>query len=226
MPINKEYNLTFIHIPKNGGNTVATILGMRQQTLWLDQGPLSLGRYEVIDGVEFAPQHYTWDILKEKLMEPFDYNGVQHNIPDFYENSIKFAFVRNPYERILSEYFWLHGVHTEYSLIPFKEWLTAYLEKIDNDHKIPQYKFIPEDIDFLCRFENFNEDFRKVLIHIDHTLIVEAKKGGQEIMDVHIPKINQSNGDKSLIVKDLDEECKQIIYNIYKKDFELFNYEK
>ena len=200
MPINNEYNLTFIHIPKTGGTTIETILNMQhKELLWDTSGNLSLGRYEIVDGIEFAMQHYTWDMIYSKF-------------PDFYINSIKFTFVRNPYTRILSEYMWLVKPE-KFKILDFKKWLNSFLEKIDNDHKLPQHLFVPDDIDFLCKYENFENELKQVLHHIGLT-------------NVKIPIKNKTNLDKDFITSLFDTETKDKIISVYEKDFEVFKYKK
>lgn len=201
MPINKEHNLTFIHIPKTGGDTVEKLFGLqKKECLWSDSGTLSEGRSVIIDGISYAPQHFTWKIIEEKKTK-------------FYKDSIKFTFVRNPYTRILSEYFWLTK-NKFFDPEVFDYWIKNFLEKIDNDHKITQTEYVPKNIDFLGKTESLNND-----------LNVFIKK--YKLPFIHRNQIlNKTVLDKNKLIKNLKSDSVEIIRDIYKDDFINFNYEK
>ncbi len=200
MPISREHNLTFIHIPKTGGVTIEKLFKMEHKdSLWCINGPLSEGRSTTIDGVNFAPQHYTWDILED-------------TIPNFYENSIKFTFVRNPYTRILSEYFWLTRKNT-FNPQNFHTWLVKFLSKIDNDHKIPQTDFIPNDINFIGKTESMNQDLKHFIKEYNLPFTVDDKSH------------NKSKMNKTELIPLLLDESRLLIKKVYELDFVNFNYE-
>ena len=152
---------------------------------------------------------------------------VGHKKANLYHNDIlkkSLAIVRNPYSRIISCYqyfkmknnFWykINGVAPKYhnycQTHSFHEFVSdLYNKKIDFDiHMTPQYKFLEKDGKILTKvmkLENIEDDFFKIF----------KKK-------INIPKINTSN---KINIK-LSKEDKRMIYSIYKKDFELFNYSK
>jgi hypothetical protein len=199
MPINRKHNLTFIHIPKTGGVTVEKLFGLQKKdSLWCNNGKLSEGRSETINDIDYAPQHFTWDIIKKR-------------IPEFYENSIKFTFVRNPYTKILSEYFWLTKA-TKFDPEVFDLWLKKFLSKIDNDHKITQTEFVPKDIDFLGRTENLNKDLNSFIKKYK----LPFKYNGKIL--------NKTNLNKNELIKKLKPDSIDLIKEIYKDDFINFNY--
>jgi hypothetical protein len=135
----------------------------------------------------------------------------------------KFAFVRNPYDRLYSTY-----INLKYDGHPwathlkqketFKEFImdfqgSKYSEYI---HLQPQVDYITcegkVNLDFLGRFENLDEDFKKVEKHLGMT-----HKDLEKIRRSSIMPWNP---------KYYDEEMKKIVRKIYKEDFERFDYEK
>jgi len=141
------------------------------------------------------------------------------NIPQF-RTMFSFCIVRNPYERTLSAYNFLknkstninpmeksyQGMLSKYAtFMSFLEDLPILQTKII--HLVPQHTFVCDDqgqilVNSVIKMENLSE-----LQTIDP--IFE-----------HLPHNNKSK--KTMI--DLTHEMKQIIYNVYKKDFEIFQY--
>jgi hypothetical protein len=149
-----------------------------------------------------------------------------HKASTYNKNILKksLAIVRNPYSRLISCYkyfkmknnFWykINGVEPKYHKYcqthSFNEFVSdLYNKKIDFDiHMTPQYKFLEKDGKILTKvikLEKIEEDFFKIF----------KKK-------INMPNINTSN---KINIK-LSKQDKKMIYHIYKKDFELFNYSK
>ena len=82
MPLDYQKNLCFIHIPKTGGTGIEMQLQImnKKKNLW--------GKHK-----GRARQHYLW----------FEYKKVLNND---YKNFFKFALIRNPYSRFISEYYY------------------------------------------------------------------------------------------------------------------------
>jgi len=140
----------------------------------------------------------------------------------------KFSFVRNPWDRVVSTFFFLKNggltekdrVWAEKHLAPFgtfdafvKGWLKE--ENINNSlHFQHQHVFLEDEkgkiaVDFIGRFENIDEDFK----------IITDKLGINRILK----KTNTSQRKKNY--RDYyDEETKEIVNEVYKKDIQLFNY--
>lgn len=148
-----------------------------------------------------------------------------------YLHYIKFAVVRNPWDRFVSEYFFIKmvincyhdSIHNGKSINPlynrlenlsFKDFVLDFYNNptfyCDYSHYTPQYKFICDDnmnvmVDLILRYENLEEDIKK----IDR--------------DIVLPKINVSEHLPYRYY--YDNETKIIIGEIYKKDIEIFGYE-
>lgn len=202
MPYYENINVLFIHIPKTGGSIIEHRLNEKtKQTLR-----------------NLYPKN-------ELLPKPHDVQSLQHQFYSTlykYKNILKidfdnikiFTIIRNPYDRIISDLFFLglmktnDSSETVYDIIK-----NNYLFKnnLDN-HNVPQYKFITnEKLEIypnikIFKTENLNDD-NKII---------------NDFLGVNI-NIKQSNVNKNYS-KYLNKDSIALINNFYKKDFELFNY--
>ncbi len=170
----------------------------------------------------------------EKLahLKSSEYVSCGHMDEDKFNSYFKFAFVRNPWSRIVSEYryrnyhkkmsfkdFILHGLPTE----------SNYSD--DYRHITPQYDFLHDEtgkllVDFVGRFERLQEDFD----------LISSQLG---IIHSQLPHINASKQKSSLIGKLMflkersknyhytdyyNEETERLVRNMYKKDIQAFQY--
>jgi len=170
--------------------------------------------YGVLNGKSL--QHLTiQEIKKIKELEFYNYK--------------KIAFVRNPFDRIISEYFWRIENFGK-KMIIFKDFLVAeviprknvmpkvmknfYRDENDvkllDDHYIDQHKFITDNngniiVDFIGRFENLYDDYKKPF--------------GLDLINykIHSSKHNDYK-------EYYDSETKSLVEECYKKDLELFKY--
>jgi hypothetical protein len=157
MPFSTRYNCLFIHVPRTGGTTVEKILGIYREWPTLDlnilRGRLAIGKEE------YQLQHLS-------IQEAFQF------LPSSAANCFAFAFVRNPWDRMVSEYFWQQyywpdgGGSGDFEL--FIDRACAIVnarEELEgrNCHYRPQIEFLGDKISFVGRFENFEADLRKVL---------------------------------------------------------------
>src|SRR5262245_2192870 len=105
MPYSSKYNCLFIHIPKTGGTTVEKLLDMHRDWPTLDlevlMGRLTLGVQE------YQLQHLS---LRE---------AAQFVSNEMLPTCFTFTFVRNPWDRMVSEYFWRRGDGMQEEFEPF-----------------------------------------------------------------------------------------------------------
>ena len=145
----------------------------------------------------------------------------------------KFAFVRNPWDRFISAYFYLKQA----GINPNHEWSRDIWKSniINNDfdtfskfvrsgvwktfgwfHFWPQYDFIVNrrnkdiGVDFIGRFENLQEDFDKVCNHIGLP--------PQKLIPTNTSRHKH-------YTEYYDHDTKKIIGHYYRKDIEYFRYE-
>ena len=213
--LSNKYKFLFIHIPKTAGTSI--------ENYFLNMGiGSSIIKSESVAG-DLIPG------IEEKNGHPF-YKNIRYihlplkffdELPDDY---FKFAFVRNPWDRCVSEYKWriknnfsfptnngskkkmsFKGyIRNVYNLVPSRE-----LAKI---HFMPQYDFIENEktpINFVGRFENLNNDFK----------IICEKIG---INYGTLPELNKTDG--SNYQEYFDKDSRDMIFEKYRKDIEFFNY--
>lgn len=124
--------------------------------------------------------------------------------------------VRNPYTRIISDlcYWKLLNIENKNNLLNIiKDYLNN--NKIYDNHKVPQYKYLEINNSIykgdnlkIIKFENLN---------------FEIKLLGYSDFNIHENKNECGDYDFSNL---LTSEIKNMIYDYYKKDFELFGYMK
>ena len=191
--------IIFIHIPKTAGSSIEHLLR--------DEGKYELDFIGVRNGR--STHHYMGIELKMILKELY---------PKYY----KFSFVRNPYDRLISEYFWcrINNVGHKFNKT-FDEFLDyvedviknkKFFKPIENDHFIPQYSFL-----FFNKKLIVNNIFKYEDIETVAPLIKKRLK-----IKTSLQHLNKSV--KNEIT--LTQEQKDRIYNLYQIDFETFNYDK
>jgi hypothetical protein len=198
-----DQKILFIHIPKTGGTSIEIFFNCYRNkdcVFGWDR------RYKI------WRQHATCEeYIKNKYVEP-----------EIFESYFKFAFVRNPWDRVLSEYRW-RKISKRYDL-SLKQFVISYDQikekKYRNKvglltHMLPQYKFIYDTketlhADFIGKFENLQEDFNKVC----------EKLGIEKRILPHSKKTKHKNYEEYY-----DNETREIVEEKYRKDIELFGYE-
>lgn len=149
-------------------------------------------------------------------------NVVEVN--DYDSSLFKFTFVRNPFDRLASCYRHviqkgaLKNIQNDPSLhrdMPFGEFVDA-ISKIKTQnmdiHFRPQYTFIPEKPDFIGRFENVQKDYLEVC------KLIGIKNPPQ--------LLHKNKTDKTRFEDYYDDQIISKVVKLYKKDFELFGYDK
>jgi hypothetical protein len=207
MLISDRKKFIFIHIPKTGGMTVRD----------------RLMKYEDRKNFYFGFSHSTALGKKvDKAHLPY-LDFLSYEDSKYLNEYFVFCFVRNPYDRFYSAFI----QHKHMRKLPDSVEFNSYvLEKLDNirirydfyfSHFCPQpffthykKKCIP---DFIGRCENFENDF----IRLEQILDVKIEKKKS------VNRRDKEDGEYKYI-KYFKPETINLVNNLYKDDFMLFNY--
>ena len=182
--------LKFIHITKNAGTFIEDI-AKRKNILF--------GRFHG----EYGYWHHFFPNVDENIKNKYDW----------------FMVVRNPYDRIISEYYcnWNGVGDTIHNKKEFNKYI---IDKINNrstvgDHYSEQYKYLDDNHKIhIIKYENLNNELYSLF-----------KQYNLDI-DLSNEKINKPKKDKKFTPKDFDENVISLINNVYHNDFEKFGYTK
>lgn len=149
-----HHKCIFIHIPKNAGQSVEHVFLDLLDLTWETRAPLLLR--PKVPGELGPPRlaHLTAD----------EYVQYKYVAPEMFEEYFKFAFVRNPWSRMVSIYKFLRFNQS----LEFNEFLaTTFRERVVKNQPWfvrPQADFILTSqgdaiVDFIGRFENLQDGF-------------------------------------------------------------------
>jgi hypothetical protein len=131
----------------------------------------------------------------------------------------KFTIVRNPWDKLVSQFSYMSTRGDMRNLIgmnkddDFKKYLSL-IKKTPHLHWDLQVDFIYDSngdlmVDYVGRYENFNDDVKKALSHVG-------------IPCDTIPHVGKSN--RRDYQSYYDEESKGIVEEMYREDIKMFNY--
>lgn len=201
MPISYEHNCIFVHIPKCAGTSIEFALGMHG-------GQDSIGKKTC----ENIPKNEK--TLFGANLQHLSSLEIQKRIQN-YDDFFKFAFVRNPWDRAVS----LSLFHTaekqldkDMSKKRFQRILTGRMKNSPGwfSNQVDYITNRDGDIivDFIGRFENLEQDFKKIAekIRVDKTLEKRMKLNRRKYEDYY------------------NDETKEIIAEKYSDDIDYFGY--
>lgn len=151
----------------------------------------------------------------------------QMMFPEEWENYYSFGYVRNPWDRLASSFFYMQRSHRESFFVknfvlPYRLDLSSFIMNVVRDspssifmieHLRPQFHYLCNTdrslaVDFVGRFESINEDWK----------IIADKIGLEE----SLPHTNHSN--RKHYSKHYTSEAAEVIAQVYKDDIEIFDY--
>ena len=191
MPISYIHKAIFIHVPKTGGQSVSAMLGI----------PKGSKKHFYQEGLT----HLTLPMVQDII-----------DVSDMYA----FIFVRNPYDKIVSEYAWrMQNIRSKVFNEPtrnrmsFTDYMELLLSRWDNlvephrekAHVLPQVTFLEDGID-VYRYENFNEECIRL-----------GKRLG---INNNVPHVNKGTN-----IPAHTDRTIEITRELYAEDFETFGYD-
>ena len=204
MPLFPDQNLCFIHIPKTGGQSIETHFFEKEKPILGIKDELYIEKYMMNhiwnfdpSNIRFSYQHFTYDDLKNKISDIDNYRI--------------FTVIRNPYDRIASEFhyrtnFSRNEVHLKVKFADFvRSFLQEGVNNLMDNHQLPQYKFIENCSNIqIIRFETLNEDFNRLF---------------KEQLKCKIGASSRRDFNEYYTIK-----VKEMVKEFYKRDFEMFGY--
>lgn len=211
MPLIKDKNWIFIHIPKTGGTAVTKYFTGDKEM------PVVNGLKKPLQSLESEnvvyPGHHIWYWYRD-------------NAPEEWRYYLKTSIVRDPVDRLLSAFYyakmedsWWHGedkdsgLHPDYELLKDKSF-DEFLDILKNNRNslthhswVEQWKWI------------FNSD--GYLMIDDIYYYEKLNKMFSEKFGINLPIINKTRKFNISVSQDQ----KNLIKEVYKKDYELLKYE-
>lgn len=130
--IKNNQSVLFVHIPKCGGSSFEKIMSTLGWKELLSIRGLPLNKLNFIN---CTPQHMHKELLSQ-IIKPQSFDQIT-------------TIVRNPYNRLLSEYAW--QTHQKITRLPAKDWIDHVFNEYEknkfsyDNHIRPQSEFIFED---------------------------------------------------------------------------------
>ena len=217
MPVSYQHKLIYIHIPKCGGTTIESILkinsteGFFSYYKTIDTG-IIVEKNKFCNLVDYnncinkTPQHFTYRELKRVLPKVV------------FEKYNKFAIVRNPYSRLVSDYYFIKN-YLKLKDYTFEQLVNQLAlvqeERVDkfDGHLEPQYTYLVDDDNIIKNV--------KIFYYEEIGKCFEFLKGVINFTEIpHLRKTVYTKPYQEYYTSDLQEK----VYNFYKEDFLQFNY--
>jgi hypothetical protein len=222
----RKYQCLFVHVPKSAGQSVEQFFMDRLGLDWIED------RADVLLGDNPDPSRGTQKLAH---LSAFEYVNDGFVPADEFESLFKFTFVRNPYERIVSEYRYRNYFHHH----SFADFVQNKLPKPGWDdkyrHVMSQYDMLygPDGkllIDFVGRFENLQGDFDEVCrrLGIENSALPHRNKSDKKSRNLkrRFRNVLFRNGENSKrhYTEFYDDETRAAVEKLYHKDIEAFGY--
>lgn len=228
--ISEKHHTIFVHIPKVAGQSIETIFLKDLGLNWQSRGELLLRKKKA---GEKGPNRLAH-------LRAAEYTQFGYTDKKTFDDYFTFSFVRNPYKRLLSAYNYL-GYSKIISFVTFMKHVVS--GKLEDGHFffISQYDYLYSGeqllVDYVGKLENLKADMQFVL--------EKTGLSGHEIPHVNKSEKGLKRGIAALLKspklwtkftpgrifsakkkKELTPEEKELVYMMYPKDFEKFQYER
>ena len=203
-----DYKCIFVHIPKCGGQSIELVFLRLLGLTWENRAPLLLR--PSLDP-SFGPPRLAH-------LSASEYVACGHVTQAQFDSYFKFSFVRNPWDRIVSEYKYCRYCGVKdfktfiFNKLPKPAWTDDYR------HIVPQYELLVDAngsmlVDYVGKFEGLQKDFNEVCNKLGIPLVT-------------LPHANKSpeSGQSRHYAEYYDNETKEFVESLYIKDIETFGY--
>ena len=186
-------NLKFIHVPKTGGTSIENA-AKNNNLLW--------GRFD-------------------KTLKSFKNISPWHSPQEI--NSKCFCVIRDPFDRFISQFYHENKVdnYNSEKLNNFIKIKIPQINKninINDNHYLPQYKFC-EKCDYIISFDNLQNNVNNLMKIFNLDPLILNKLPGGIVQQKKRNKININR----LTYLDINKENRNLLKQMYKIDFELYN---
>jgi chondroitin 4-sulfotransferase 11 len=212
MPVSHELRCIHVHIPRTGGTSIEHALGMFHD--WKIENRTALF------GLIRSP-----DLLEAVSVSRFLQHATAREVlallPPECAGYFSFAFVRNPWDRMVSVFchqdphlaMQAAAAGVDLPSLTFGQFLDA-ARSLAHVHLLPQVQFIHDErgtclVDFLGRFERLAQDFAliKERLGIDADLACHNRSSHEDYRSYY------------------DNHSRRLVEEMYREDIEAFGYE-
>lgn len=184
----------------------------------------------------FTTPRNPWEALKIRFLERGEFHVKHHDIqhyqkayPDTFDSYFKFSFVRNPWDRMHSQYrYQRFNLNRETAQCSFDDWLKKCKDSLDdpngflfgrNRHNFllhigNQTDWLKIDgqlrVDFIGRYESLQEDFDRMC--------------SQQKWQVRLPKLNETKSKRETYVSQYTNWSSELISQWCADDIREFGY--
>jgi hypothetical protein len=227
----REYRCLFVHIPKTAGMSIEHVFLRLVGLSWETRGPLLL---RANDDPRLGPPRLAH-------LTAAEYLTCGYLTRKEFDACFRFSFVRNPWDRIVSEYKYRgFPVKIDFKTYLFKRlpspgWSDGY------SHIIPQHDFLHDQegrllVNFIGRYESLQADFDKVCarIGIPPTPLPRVNRSLEEARPTSFRELRKqvrralwSRERKHTFphyTEYYDDESRAFVGEMYRKDIEAFSY--
>ena len=204
MPVFHNHRAIFLHIGKTAGFSIEKALGMGGKD------------YKVFD------EEVVYGLNKGVMTQHAKLSYIEQFLTDKQKKEyFKFTIVRNPWDRMVSAYHYLHDFHVK-KFGDFEKWLEHKHDMVTNNkyregsHYTPQVEFTHCDgqqvVDYIGRFEDLEGSYK----HICNSIGIEY---------VPLKKLNPSKSrKKSRYIEYYNQGTAKMVEDMYSGDIEVYDY--
>jgi len=228
--ISDKKNFFFVHVPKTGGSTLSRVLSIHA-----NNAPIGIKETEVLP--KWYGEECMCSTIRLESARPVFLPAHHPRLKDIRDvdlsNYFKFAFVRNPFDRIVSTW--------ENPAIKFRTSFEEFIER-NTDPSYKKTDWLTQtqsDIlvckegytyfDYVGKYESLEEDFEFVRNKLDipkKVFLLRSTEKQRPVDYDKLPIINNSQGkDHGNYREYFNDRTRGLVERYYEKDLEIFEYE-